>query len=266
MSSEKQSKTGKINGKLWGALARDWADIQEHTCSEVYRAALDRLSVDKDSVYLDVGCGSGLAASFAANLGARVTGVDAAENLIGIANERTPNGVFKVADMEELPFGDDVFSCITGFNSFQYAGDPSAALREAKRVAAPGANIIVMTWGEPEGMEAAKLVASLKPLLPTPPPNAPGPFALSDETLLRSFASDAGLKPVEVFDVNSPWIYPNLETAMRGLCSSGVAAKAIANTSLDEVNQAHREALETFAKIDGSYEIGASFRCLVSTV
>jgi ubiquinone/menaquinone biosynthesis C-methylase UbiE len=224
------------------------------------------LSIDKDSIYLDVGCGSGLAASFAANLGAHVTGVDAAENLIEIAKERAPSGVFQVADIEELPFDDNTFSCITGYNSFQYAGNPSVALGEAKRVAAPGAYIIVMTWGEPEGMEAANLVAALKPLLPTPPPNAPGPFALSEETLLKSFASDAGLKPIEVFDVSSPWIYPNLETAMRGLCSSGVAAKAITNTSLDEVNQAHKEALAPFVKMDGSYEIGASFRCLISTV
>ncbi len=265
MTSQTKNKTGEVNGKLWGASAADWANIQEHTCAAVYRAVFERLAVATGVNYLDVGCGSGLAACFAAERGARVSGVDAAESLLAIAKERSPNGDFRVSDIENLPFEENTFSCITGFNSFQYAGNPSIALREAKRVATANANIVVMTWGKPEGMEAAQLVASLKPLLPPPPPGAAGPFALSDEKLLRAFASQAGLKPVEVFDIESPWIYPNLETAMRGLRSSGVAAKAIEHTSLEAVNQAHQAALEPFVQDDGSLRIGATFRCLLAS-
>ena len=46
---------------------------------------------------------------------------------------------------------------------------------------------------------------------------APKPFAFSDETALRRFAIDAGLAPVEVFDVDSPLVYPDEATATRGL-------------------------------------------------
>lgn len=266
MSIEVKPSTSDINGKLWGASANDWANIQEHTCATVYRAVFDHLNFNSDVNYLDVGCGSGLAASLAAERGAKVSGVDAAEPLIEIAKERTPTGDFRISDIESLPFEDNTFTCITGFNSFQYAGNPSIALAEAKRVGTPEATVVVMTWGEPEGMEAAQLVASLKPLLPPPPPGAPGPFALSDEKLLREFASVSGLQPVEVFDVDSPWIYPCLDTAMRGLRSSGVAAKAIENTSLDAVNEAHQTVLEPFVQKDGSLKIGATFRCLVASL
>ena len=62
--------------------------------------------------------------------------------------------------------------------------------------------IVIMTWGEPAGMQAASLVAALKPHLPAPPSGAPGPFALSDETALRAFAAAGGLTPGAVFDVN----------------------------------------------------------------
>jgi hypothetical protein len=40
-----------------------------------------------------------------------------------------------------------------------------------------------------------------KPLLPSPPPGAPGPFALSEASALRALAEAAGLEPIEVFDV-----------------------------------------------------------------
>ena len=72
-------------------------------------------------------------------------------------------------------------------------------------------------------MDAASLVAVLKTLLPPAPTGAPGPFALSDESKLREFASSAGLTPTDVFDVDGLWNYPDLDTAVRGMCSAGVA-------------------------------------------
>jgi hypothetical protein len=138
------------------------------------------------------------------------------------------------------------------------------ALREARRVTKPGAHVVVMTWGKPDGMEAASLIASLRSLLPPPPSGAPGPFALSDETALRTFATGAGLESVEVFDVDSPWQYPDLSTALRGLRSTGVAVRAIENSSEEAVNEAHSKALTRFRQSDGSFRIGATFRCLLA--
>ncbi len=104
----------------------------------VYDAVFQRLGVGEQTNYLDVGCGSGLAAQLAAELGAKVSGVDAAENLLAIAQSRVPAGQFRVADLEELPFPDKTFDVVTGFNSFQYAANPNAALAQAKRVAKSG--------------------------------------------------------------------------------------------------------------------------------
>ncbi|WP_163132076.1 class I SAM-dependent methyltransferase [Agarivorans sp. Alg241-V36] len=265
MNPKQHTTTGKTNGRLWGLSSQDWANIQEQTCRPVYLAAFEKLNLNETSCYLDVGCGSGMAAALAYQQGAKVHGVDASQALIEIAEQRSPNGSFHVSDIEKLPFEDSRFSCITGFNSFQYAGDPIAALSEAKRVAKPGAAVLIMTWGEPEGMQAASLVAALKPLLPAPPKGDPGPFALSNKTMLREFALESGLKPIEIFDVESPWRYADLDTALRGLASSGVAAKAVENTSHQALDQAHRQALAPFKNHDGSYHIGATFRCLYAS-
>ena len=256
--------TAAANGKLWGAAADDWAEIQEGTCLPVYESVFERVNLQPGAAYLDAGCGAGLAAQIAAGRGALVSGLDAAEALLAIARARVPQGDFRAGELESLPFEDDSFDLVTGFNSFQYAGSPGSALSEARRVAKRGGTVVVMTWGTPEGMEAASLVAALRPLMPAPPVGAPGPFALSEEGALRGFAEAAGLVPVELFDVDSPWVYADLATALRGLRSSGVAARAAANASVDAVDAAHAKALGPFQQADGSFRVGATFRCLVS--
>jgi SAM-dependent methyltransferase len=247
-----------------GARASDWANIQEGTVRPVYEMVLDRTRVKSGTRYLDVGCGAGMAAQLAAARGAQVSGIDAAEALLHIARLRTPEGDFRRGDLEELPFDDYSFDVTTGFNAFQYAGNPAVALGAVRRVTKSGGAVVIMTWGDPEGMEAASLVTALRPLMPPPPPGAPGPFALSDEEALRKFAAAAGLEPVEVFDVDSPFVYADEATAVRGLNSAGVAARAMESSSEQAVTQAHADAIAPFRQPDGSYRIKATFRCLLA--
>jgi ubiquinone/menaquinone biosynthesis C-methylase UbiE len=128
-------RTAEANGRLWGAHARDWAEIQEGQFRAAYEAVFDWFGVKAGTLYCDVGCGSGLAAQLAAERGAKVAGIDAAENLLAIARSRVPAGEFVHGDLETLPYADASFDLVTGFNSFQYAADPGAALAEARRVA-----------------------------------------------------------------------------------------------------------------------------------
>jgi ubiquinone/menaquinone biosynthesis C-methylase UbiE len=264
MSVQLKPRTSDANGRLWGARANDWANIQEGTVRPVYEAVLERARVTSGTHYLDVGCGAGMAVQMAAARGAQGTGIDAAEALLAIARQRTPEGDFRRGDIEELPFAAQSFDVVTGFNSFQYAGNHVVALGEARRVIKPGGTVVIMSWGSPDGMEAASLVTALRPLLPPPPPGAPGPFALSDEQTLRKFAADAGLKPEEVFDVDSPFVYADEGTAIRGLNSAGVAVRAMENTSEQAVTEAHAKAIAPFRQPDGSYRIKATFRCLLA--
>jgi len=258
-----KSKSAAINGRLWGARAQDWAEIQEAQFRTGYEAVFARVGLGRGAKYCDIGCGSGMAAQIAAELGAEVSGLDASETLLAIARERVQPSDFRLGEMEDLPFPEGFFDVVTGFNAFQYASDPVRALAEAKRIAKPDGQVVVMTWGTPAGMPAASLLAALKPLLPPPPPGAPGPFALSEESALRDFASQAGLQTIEVKDVNCEWFYADLPTALRGLGSSGVAMRARENSSAAAVDQAHETALAPFRQPDGAFRIGATYRWLI---
>ena len=264
MTPSTHARSGAVNGPLWGAHAGDWADIQEGQFRQAYDEVLDRLALPRGARLCDAGCGAGGAAQIAAARGLEVCGVDAAEALLAIARRRVPGADLRHGDLEELPFADGSVDAVTGFNAFQYAADPVAALAEARRVARPGGCVVVMTWGSPEGMEAASLVAALKPLLPAPPPGAPGPFALSDPEALRRLVAAAGWQPIEVRDTQTAWQYPDLATALRGLASSGVAARAIAQSGAAAVDAAHERALAPFRRSDGSYRIGAGFRWILA--
>jgi SAM-dependent methyltransferase len=256
--------TSAVNGRLWGAHARDWADVQEGQCLAAFHAVLDHAGIGPGLRHLDVGCGAGMAAALSAARGAEVAGIDAAEAMLAIARERTPGGDFRQGDIEALPWDDGSFDLVTGFNAFQFAGDPARALREAGRVTRPGGEIVIMVWGEPAGMEAASLITALRPLLPAPPPGAPGPFALSDGTALRALAVAAGLTPGAMFDVDALWTYPDEATALRGLGSAGIAVRAAELAGERAVAEAYRAALAPFRQTDGSFRIGARFRCLAA--
>src|SRR5919206_352385 len=115
---------------------------------------------------LDVGCGAGAFLRLVAARGARAFGLDAAPALLDLARERVPAAQLRVGDMEALPYGDGTFDLVTGFNAFFFANDIVAALREAARVAKPGAPVVIQVWGphDRNDLEAVKQV--IRPFMP----------------------------------------------------------------------------------------------------
>jgi 2-polyprenyl-3-methyl-5-hydroxy-6-metoxy-1,4-benzoquinol methylase len=80
MNEPAKPRTSGQNGRLWGARAQDWARIQEAQFSAAYADVFDACKLGRDTEYCDIGCGAGMAAQQAASRGARVSGLDAAEN------------------------------------------------------------------------------------------------------------------------------------------------------------------------------------------
>ena len=74
--------------------------------------------------------------------------------------------------MESLPYDDDAFDLVTGFNSFFFANDIVAALREAGRVAKPGAPVVIQVWGPHERNDLEAMKEIIRPFMPPRPANA----------------------------------------------------------------------------------------------
>ncbi len=256
--------SAQMQGDLWSARARDYAELQEGHFRPLYEGVLHRPELANARSILDVGCGPGLAVQVFAQKIANVAGIDASAAFIEIARERMPSRNFRVGEMEALPYADGSFDVVTGFNAFQYAASPINALREARRVAQPGGTIVIATWGLPEDCEAAGHLKALGALMPPPPPGAPGPFALSDETKLKALASEAGLTPIDVIDVECLWVYPSLDVALRGMLSAGPAERAIRNSSTERARDAVASSIAPYRKPSGEYRLNNKFRYLVA--
>ncbi len=258
--------TAKVQGSLWGAHVQDYAEIVEQFGRPLYDAVFQAAEVKEGTRLLDVGCGPGLAAQLAAQRGAHVAGLDAAETALQIARKRTPKGDFRAGEMEDLPWPDNTFDVVTGFNAFQYAADVVNALREARRVANPGGRVAMAVWGRAEDCEIGALVSGLSKFLPPPPPGAPGPFALSVPGRLEGLLEQAGLTSLTSGEVDCHFEFPDLATAVRGHMSSGPAAMAIRQAGAEAVQHTIAESLAPFQTSGGSYCQRNRFRYVIAVV
>lgn len=255
--------SSKIQGRLWGQKPEDWATIQEPTGISGYEHALQLLEMKSAQTLLDVGCGTGYFSNLAYKQGAEVTGIDASEKLVEQAKKRNSEIKFSTGEMEELPFPDNTFDVVCGFNSFQYAADMKNALLEAKRVLKKKGKLVVMIWGNKEDCEAATYLKAIGSLLPPPPPNAGGPFGLSENQLLERIIEGIGLRIVSNNDVKSIWDYPNTDIALKGLLSAGPAAKAIENSGFEKAHETLTEAIQPQIQNDGRVMYYNKWRVLI---
>jgi SAM-dependent methyltransferase len=232
-------------GPLWGARASDWAATEEQQVP-TYEEAIRRLGLQPGQRVLDIGCGAGVFLWLAADRGAQAFGLDASRALLELARRRVPDADLRSGDMQHLPYDDDSFDLVTGFNSFFYADDMVAALREAGRVARPGAPVVIQVFGRPErcDLEAVKVV--LRPFMPAPPPGAPSAPDLWRPGVLEEMATAAGLSARGDFDFSYPMDYPDEQTLAR------VRRKII-------------DALQPLRSPQGSYRLRNEFHYLVAT-
>jgi SAM-dependent methyltransferase len=233
--------------------------------SAAYRSILAKLALKPGQSLLDVGCGAGMFASMASERGLLVSGIDASDALIAIARKRAPGAHFRISDFEDLPFPEGSFDAVTGFNAFQFATNPVAALSAARRAVKRGRPVVVVIWGRQDGPDAAAVVAALAPLLGGCGITSPNTAALTQDGGLRCFAEEGGLAdPFEVGDGNTEWSYPDLATAVRGLNSAGSARLAADRTSEEAVTHAHEAALRPYVKSDGTVRFSAVFRYVIA--
>ena len=253
-----------IQSHLWGQRPKDWGSIQEVTGKAGYDFVLNRFSEKAGLKLLDVGCGTGYFCRMVYDKGALVTGLDATPEFIEEAKQRVPGGRFMAGEMEELPFADQSFDIVCGFNSFQYAANTKNALIEAKRVLAGKGKLVVMIWGNKEECEAATYLKAVGSLLPPPPPGAPGPFALSENGALENLLKEVGFDEIDSTDISAIWDYPDRDTALKGLLSAGPVARAIGNSGFEKVYETVSLAIQPFTQANGHVVYHNKFRVVIA--
>ncbi|MET9682199.1 class I SAM-dependent methyltransferase [Streptomyces coeruleorubidus] len=259
------------------ARARDWSEIQERMLVPLYEAVYERLDVGPTTRLLGLGCGSGLALLMAAARGAAVTGVDASPERMALARQRLlpEAGATRARpgarlvdgsprDTEEP--GGPAYTLVTAFEPIGcLAGDSEGLgglLAEATPLAGRGAAVVLAGWGPPERCATTSVLRVATKL--AEPLRSTGSWrpALRDD--LEDVAQRAGLKPDGSGRVACPFGYADVDSAVRGLKSTGLFDAAIAATDQVQVDKELTEALHPHQRQDGTVWMPNVFRYLIA--
>jgi SAM-dependent methyltransferase len=157
---------------------------------------------------LDIGCGTGgstRAAARRASAGS-VLGVDLSSAMLEVARraaarEGLANVSFEQADAQIEPFAEGAFDVAISRTGAMFFGDPHAAFTNIARALRPRGRQVLLVWQPfPRNewiVEIMSAVAAGRDL-PTPPPDAPGPFSMGDPDRVHALLSSAGFIDVRM--------------------------------------------------------------------
>ncbi len=130
---------------------------------EAVRAIVSGLDLDGKTV-LDIGCGiGGLDEVLAGEFGARVTGVDVAQLIVKLGQERIAHSRFKdriairLMEPGPLPFADASFDVVFGKDAWLHIPDKVGFFAEVNRVLKPGGIVACGDWMKSPGPYSADM-------------------------------------------------------------------------------------------------------------
>jgi ubiquinone/menaquinone biosynthesis C-methylase UbiE len=196
----------------WEESASGWVARQEtlrEISAPVSHWMIDAVDPQPGQRVLELCAGLGETGFLAAELVAPVGGVitsDQADAMLDGARKRAnelglTNVEFQVLNAEwiDLPVASvDIVLCRWGY---MLMVDPSAALKETRRVLRPEGHVALAVWDSLERNPWAlypTMELIERGLTEPPPPGAPGPFALGDKLRVRELLEQAGFQEVWV--------------------------------------------------------------------
>jgi ubiquinone/menaquinone biosynthesis C-methylase UbiE len=109
-----------------------------------------RVALKQGDSVIDVACGTGIVARVARErLGpeARIVGVDIAPAMLAVARSVDQTIDWRLGNATSIPVtADEQFSVLTCHQGLQFMPDKDAAIRDMRRVLAPGGRLAIATW------------------------------------------------------------------------------------------------------------------------
>jgi SAM-dependent methyltransferase len=163
---------------VWSSGGKDYDEVSRGIADSIEHCVM-RLNPQSGERILDLATGTGWTSRVVARRGAKVTGVDIADDLLAAARAKAKaEGLqidYETGDAEELPFDDGAFDAVVSTCGVMFASRPEAAAAELARVCRKGGRIALTTWLADSNVY--KMFEVMKRYMPAPPNPAPrSPF------------------------------------------------------------------------------------------
>jgi len=180
-------------------------------------AVVESLGVTPPVRALDLGCGDGTTALPLARLGADVTGVDIARNLVEAGNKRAAE-----AGLNRLKFhqgdacnlegvDDDSFDLTLSVFGAMFAPKPFEVAREMVRVTKPGGHIVMGNWIPNDPTFVSQLLKVSSAFTPPPPEGFISPMTWGVESHIIERFGQAGVPKENISMVKDTYYFAHSE-------------------------------------------------------
>jgi SAM-dependent methyltransferase len=186
MSTQPNQEQRELKDRMRSVwMSGDFGKIAEYSAKAAEEFVL-RIGIRRGAKVLDVACGTGNTSIPAARLGARVTGVDIAPNLLEQARQRASteklDATFAEGDAEQLSFSDGAFDVVMTMFGAIFAPHPEVVASELLRVCRSRGTVAMANWTR-EGFVGQTFMLTSKYV--PPPPGVPPPLLWGDENIVR---------------------------------------------------------------------------------
>jgi ubiquinone/menaquinone biosynthesis C-methylase UbiE len=242
----------------------DWTDVAsgwdthrghvEHTKAELSDRMLAGLDLRPGERVLELGAGTGeLARRLAAAVGDKghVLASDLAAGMVELIRRTTeglPNVDAARVDAVDTQQPDAAFDAVVFRMGLMLVPTPERALREIRRILAPGGRLAAATWAGPEHnpwLTTAGMSMMLHGLVSGGPPVGPGgPLSLGDPETLERLAREADLDAVSVELVDVTARFADVDAHLEHVASLAPPLALAFRAASEDQRQAVRATLD----------------------
>jgi len=260
----------------WGRIASGWEDRREWMMAATGRVndwLAEKADPQPGQTVLEVAAGPGdLGLQIAERVGrdGRVISTDFAPEMVDVARRQgeargLTNVEHRVLDAESMDLEDDSVDGAVCRWGYMLMADPSAALRETRRVLRSGGPLAFAVWRTPDRNPWAAVPGMTlvqRGHMPPPEPGAPGIFAMGEPDRIRELVAAGGFGEPELEEIAFEFRYLDSDDLWDALIRlAGPLAQALGELPDDERQATRAAIMENVAPYrndDGSYAVPAA--------